>query len=78
MISQARAHKLTSNDLIDVLQTEGKPVVKTHTRTGTTYTLWPVVLPREVVEHQIAKGILVPREESGQSYTLSPAWGGVA
>ena len=76
----SKPQRLTSNDLIGILRERPLFVVKTLTRVGPVYSLSDrlVPIPREVVERQIDKGILVAREASGQSFELSAAWRGQA
>ena len=78
MITQARAHRLMSNDLIAELVERPRPILKTMTRVGPVYSFADslVVVPRKIVERQIEKGILVPLEPSEQTFALAPAWGG--
>lgn len=78
MITQARAHRLMSNDLINELIERPRPILKTMTRVGPVYTFADslIVVPRRIVERQIEKGILVAREPSGQTFALASAWGG--
>lgn len=65
-----------SNATIDALRRTGQHVVKTHTRRGIVWhysdTLTPI--PTATAERLMAKGILIARELSGQSWELAEGW----
>lgn len=51
-------------------------VIKTMTKNGPVYSFNETLelISREVAERLISKNIILPREESGQSFVLSAAW----
>ncbi len=80
MISQEKVSRFTSNDLLQVLKTRPRFVTSMRGKRGPIYSLSDTLvrLPPRIVERQIEKGILVPRDPSGRSFELSAAWRGSA